>query len=132
MIKRLRHVGIVTANLDDAVKSFRGFGFVCSEMVEIKQSGLKIAFLPVGDTLIELLNFDPGAGREPYHQVLRSQKAPLNHLCFEVDDLEASIRDFEAQGARLIEGCPVKGAHGRIAFFYPETTQDVLIELCQV
>ena len=64
--------------------------------------------------------------------VVRGQKGTLNHLCFEVDDLDASIRDFERNGAKMIEGCPRPGAHGRIAFFYPETTEGVLIELCEL
>ena len=42
------------------------------------------------------------------------------------------ILDFERNGAKMIEGCPRKGAHGRIAFFYPETTAGVLIELCEL
>jgi methylmalonyl-CoA/ethylmalonyl-CoA epimerase len=64
--------------------------------------------------------------------MVRGQKGTINHLCFEVDDLEATVQDFERSGAKLAEGCPRPGAHGRIAFFYPETTEGVLIELCEV
>jgi len=74
----------------------------------------------------------PPKGDDPMERVVRGQKGTINHLCFEVDDLEASIRDFERSGAKLVEGCPRAGAHGRVAFFYPETTEDVLIELCEV
>jgi methylmalonyl-CoA/ethylmalonyl-CoA epimerase len=130
MLKKIRHIGIVVGDLERAMKRFRGFGLPCTETVERKDLGLKIAFHPIGDTLIEFLNY---TGPDQDHdRVVRSQKGAINHICFEVDDLEASIKDFEKNGAKLVEGCPRPGAHGRIAFFYPETTEGVLIELCQV
>ena len=132
MLKKMRHVGIIVEDIDRTIKKFEGFGLACNEVIERKEEGSRIAFFPIGDTLIELLSFSPDKGWDPVHTVVRSQKGTINHLCFEVDDLEASIRDFEKNGAQLVEGCPRAGAHGRIAFFYPETTEGILIELCEV
>ena len=132
MIKKIRHIGIIVEDLESSIKQFEGFGLACTELIERKDEGMKIAFLPIGDTLIEFLNFSPEKGWDPQHTVVRSQKGTINHLCFEVDDLEASIRDFERNGARLLDGSPKAGAHGRVAFFYPETTKGILIELCEV
>ncbi len=132
MLKKMRHVGIIVEDLDRTIKKFEGFGLTCNEIIERKEEGSKIAFFPIGDTLIELLNFSTDKGWDTIHTVVRSQKGAINHLCFEVDDLEASIRDFEKNGAKLVEGCPRAGAHGRVAFFYPESTEDILIELCEV
>ena len=131
-MKKMRHVGIIVEDIDRTIKKFEGFGLACNEVIERKEEGSRIAFFPIGDTLIELLSFSPDKGWDPVHTVVRSQKGTINHLCFEVDDLEASIRDFEKNGAQLVEGCPRAGAHGRIAFFYPETTEGILIELCEV
>ena len=131
-MKKMRHMGIIVEDLDRTIKKFEGFGLTCNEVIERKEEGIRIAFFPIGDTLIELLSFSPDKGWDPVHTVVRSQKGTINHLCFEVDDLEANIRDFKKNGAKLVEGCPRAGAHGRIAFFYPETTEDVLIELCEV
>ena len=132
MIKKMRHVGIIVEDLDRTIKKFERFGLACNEIIERKEEGSRIAFFPIGDTLIELLSFSTDKGWDTIHTVVRSQKGAINHLCFEVDDLEASIRDFEKNGAKLVEGCPRAGAHGRVAFFYPETTEDILIELCEV
>ncbi|MFC1915381.1 VOC family protein [Chloroflexota bacterium] len=132
MIKKMRHIGIIVEDFDRAIKKFEGFGLTCNEVTEKKEEGIKIAFFPIGDTLIEFLSLSADKGWDPVHTAVRSQKGALNHLCFEVDDLEASIRDFEKNGAKLIEGCPMAGAHGRVAFFYPETTEGALIELCEV
>ena len=126
----MRHIGIVVKDIDRAIERFKGFGLSCNEVTELKEVGVKIAFFPIGDTLIELLYFtNTGRGTK---DLVQSQKGTINHICFEVDDLESSIQDFEKNGAKLAEGYPMAGAHGRVAFFYPETTEDVLIELCQI
>ena len=132
MIKKMRHIGIVVDDMDSTVKKYEGFGLTCSERFEKKEAGMQFAFFPIGDTLIEFLSFSPDKGWDPVHTVVRSQNGAINHLCFEVADLEASIRDFENNGAKLLEGSPMPGAHGRVAFFQPQTTDNVLIELCEV
>jgi methylmalonyl-CoA/ethylmalonyl-CoA epimerase len=86
----------------------------------------------IGDTSIELICDTEPVLDDPMVRVVMGQKGVINHLCFEVDDLETSIKKFEKNGAKLVESCPRPGGHGRIAFFYPETTEGVLIELCEV
>jgi methylmalonyl-CoA/ethylmalonyl-CoA epimerase len=133
MLKKLRHLGIMVDNFEQALEKFKGFGIQCSEVKEDKKIDLQIAFLSVGDVDIELLHHTkPDSGNDVMSSIVRGQKGAINHLCFEVDDLDASIRKFEQQGAKMIEGCPRRGAHGRIAFFHPETTEGVLIELCEL
>ena len=133
MIKKLRHIGIMVDDFDQAIAKFEGFGLPCSETKEDREIDLRAGFIPLGETAIEILHHSkPDSGKDPMSSVVRSQKGAINHLCFEVDDLDASIQDFLRAGAKMIEGCPRPGAHGRIAFFYPETTAGVLIELCEL
>ena len=132
MMKRMHHIGILVEDLDPTIKKFEGFGLTCTEVIERSEQGMRMAFFPVGETLIEFVSFSPDKEQDHLLTVVQSQKGTINHLCFEVDDLEASIRDFEKSGAKLIEGSPRAAAHGRIAFFYPETTEGVLIELLGV
>lgn len=132
-IKKLRHVGIFTDNLDHTIKKYSGFGFSCGEIIEVKKIGARIAFVTAGDSMIEFVQItNPLTERDHLSQVVLGQRGTINHICYEVDDLEACIAEFENNGAKLVEGCPQPGAHGRIAFFYPETTEDVLIELCEI
>jgi len=130
---KFHHVGIVVDDLESTVDRFKGFGLNLREVVENKEAGYKIAFFPVGDTLIEFISYMKDLGEEdnPMSRVVRSQKGAINHICLEVEDIDASIRKFEKNGARLVEGCPKAGITGRIAFFYPETTEGVLIEVSQ-
>ena len=130
MLKKIRHVGIVANDLERAIEKFKGFGLPCTEIIELKDLGIKIAFFSIGESMIELIyTTDPEKTRG---SVVHSQKGTINHICFEVDDIEASIKEFEKNGAKLVEGYPKAGAHGRVAFFHPETTEDVLIEICQI
>ena len=133
MLKKIRHIGIMGEEFERGIERFKGFGLSCTEVKEIKEIGAQIAFLPIGDTMLEYIcHTGPAKGGDTMSRVVREQKGAINHLCFEVDDLEATIQDFEKNGAKLVEGCPRRGAHGRVAFFYPETTEGILIELCEV
>ncbi len=129
MLKRLLHTAIVLDDFEKGIKRFKELGLHCKEVLEIKELGVKIAILPIGDTSLELIHFtDTEKGKD---SIVWKQKSRLNHICFEVDSIEESIRDFEKNGAKMVEGYPKKGAHGLVAFFYPETTENILIEICQ-
>jgi methylmalonyl-CoA/ethylmalonyl-CoA epimerase len=133
MLKKVRHIGIIGDEFDRAIERFKGFGLACAEVIENEEIGAKIGFMPIGDTMLEFITHSkPDSGQNPMVSLVRENKGAINHICFEVDNLETTIQDFEKNGARLLEGCPRPGAHGRIAFFYPDTTEGVLIELCEV
>jgi methylmalonyl-CoA/ethylmalonyl-CoA epimerase len=132
MLKKLGHIGIMVTDLDRAIEKFKGFGLPCTEILESKKLGHRTGILSIGDTSIELICDTEPVLDDPMVRVVMGQKGVINHLCFEVDDLETSIKKFEKNGAKLVESCPRPGGHGRIAFFYPETTEGVLIELCEV
>ncbi len=133
MLKRIDHIGVTTDDFDRSVATLKGLGFECTQVIEAKELNLKVAFLPVGDTALEVIYHSrPPEASDAMANLVASQKGPINHVCIEVDDLEAAIGNFEKNGARLVEGCPRRGAHGRVAFFYPETTAGFLIELLGV
>ena len=126
--KKLHHVGIIVEDLQPAIERFTGFGFSCTEIRDLKEAGVKIAFFPIGDSLIELLCFEPDKRQ---NGPAGSQKNAINHICFEVENLDVSIQDFQKNGAKLMEGFPRTMGQGRMAFFSPETTENVLIEILQ-
>ena len=130
MLKKIHHIGIVVKDFDHAITRFKGFGFPCTEIKELQELGIRIAFFSIGDALIEFLYYTQPVKESD--ALVRSKKGAINHICFEVEDLEASIKDFQKNGAKLVEGYPRTGASGPLAFFYPETTEGVLIEICQI
>lgn len=133
MLKKLLHVGIIVDNFERAVERFKGLGFECTQVIENEKLGAKIAFLPIGETSLEFICHTRAPdGKDPMVSVVAGQQGSINHLGFQVDSLEATIKDFERNGAKLVEGCPRAGAHGPVAFFHPQTTEGILIELCEI
>jgi methylmalonyl-CoA epimerase len=130
MIKRVHHIGIVVRNLDDGIAMYQGaLGLKVSKVTASEQDGVKMAFMPAGDTLVELLEpIDPSTGVARY---LESRGEGTHHIALEVDDIEAHLRQLEAAGAQLIDKTPRRGADGLVAFVHPKSMKGVLVELVQ-
>jgi methylmalonyl-CoA/ethylmalonyl-CoA epimerase len=83
-----------------------------------------------GDAVIELLK--PLAPSSAIDKFRGDAPSKLHHIAYRVDDIRAELARLKAQGVRLIDETPRKGAHGNtIAFLHPKSTGGVLIELCQ-
>jgi methylmalonyl-CoA/ethylmalonyl-CoA epimerase len=129
-IKRIDHVAVVVENLAAALSVYRdALGLVVSKQETIPEQDVKMAFLPSGDSEIELLepiHPDSGIGR-----YLARRGEGLHHICLEVDDLQATLAELKARGAQLIDETPRRGAYGQVAFIHPKGAHGVLIELLQ-
>jgi methylmalonyl-CoA/ethylmalonyl-CoA epimerase len=132
MPSRIHHLGIAVRSLDEAVPFYRdtlGMAFQGTE--DVPEFAVKVAFLKVGESRIELL--EPTSREGMIARFLAERGPGFHHLAYEVEDLEAAIRSCEARGAKMIDRAPRPGAHGaRVAFMDPESSQSVLTELCQV
>jgi methylmalonyl-CoA/ethylmalonyl-CoA epimerase len=131
MLKRIHHLGIIVDDLESKMKRFEGFGLHCNQVLESKEGGYKIALFPIGEVLIELISYSPDKEPDQMTKITRAHNDVINHICFEVDNIHTAVQDFQKTGAKLIEGSQRKGLTGQIAFFYPETTEGLLIELNQ-
>ena len=130
MIEKVDHIAIVVRSIEEALQVYEGaLGFELTEVKEMPEQAVRIAFLPVGESEIELvepLTADSGVAR-----FLEKRGEGLHHICFEVDDIEVALQDLAAQGVRLIDQQPRRGAHGRVAFLHPKSAHGVLIELVE-
>ena len=128
MIKKIDHIAIVVYNIEEALQFYEGaLGLELTDIVEVPEQAVRIAFLPVGESEIELvepLSTDSGVAK-----FLEKRGEGLHHICLEVEDVEAVLQDLAAQGIRLIDEQPRQGAHGRVAFLHPKSAHGVLIEL---
>jgi methylmalonyl-CoA/ethylmalonyl-CoA epimerase len=129
-IKRIDHVAVVVENLAAALSVYRdALGLVVSKQETMPEQDVKMAFLPSGDSEIELLepiHPDSGIGR-----YLARRGEGLHHICLEVDDLQATLAELKARGTQLIDETPRRGAYGQVAFIHPKGAHGVLIELLQ-
>jgi methylmalonyl-CoA/ethylmalonyl-CoA epimerase len=86
--------------------------------------------LAAGASLVELL--EPDRPDSPIAKFLAKRGPGIHHVCFAVDDLDATLERCRAAGIRLIDQSPRIGAEGkRIAFLHPSSTSGALIELTE-
>ena len=130
MIKKIDHIAIVVRSIEEALKAYQeALGLKLIDIKEMPEDAVRVAFLPVGESEIELvepLTADCGVAK-----FLEKRGEGLHHICLEVNDIEATLQELRTRGVRLIDEEPRQGAHGRIAFLHPKSTHGVLIELIE-
>lgn len=125
----LDHIGIAVRSLD-AARIYRDLGLEIDHVEAVESQGVKTAFLPVGDSRLELL--EPTGPDSPVAKHIEKRGEGIHHLCFRVADIDAELEKLKAKGYRLVNESPVPGAHGcRVAFLHPSAGNGVLIELSQ-
>jgi methylmalonyl-CoA/ethylmalonyl-CoA epimerase len=129
---RINHIAVVVEDVPAALGFWqRALGLSLSHTERNEGEEVEIAFLPVGDSEIELIApFTEGSGVAKF---LASRGPGLHHLCIEVDDIVASMAQLAANGAQLINESPrIRDDGTRYAFVHPKSTGGVLVELYQL
>ena len=131
MLTRIHHVAVLVPHLEAALGPFRDLlGLPVSRVETVGDQRVRVAFLPIGDTRIELV--EPLDAGGPLGRFLERSGGGLHHVCFEVDDIAATLEELKRRGARLIDEKPRPGGHGmRVAFVHPSSTARVLVELAE-
>ena len=128
-LKRVDHVGIAVKNLDESVQFYESLGFKATGYEVVAEQKVKVAFLPCGDSELELLE-----STEPDGPIARFiENGPgIQHIAIRVDDIDKALEELKEKGVRLIDQTPRYGAgNARIAFVHPKATGGVLLELTQ-
>ena len=127
---KIDHLGVAVASIDEALVVYRALGLAEEKRESLPTQKVTAAFLPVGESRIELL--EPTAEDSSIARFLARRGEGIHHICFEVEDLDGALADLAARGFRLIHSHPVPGAEGkRVAFLHPEAGHGVLIELSE-
>lgn len=132
MIKKIEHIGIAVASIEKSIPLFRDLlGIPLERVFESDEIKTKIAFFPLGDSTIELI--EPMDPESVVGKFIQKRGEGIHHICFGVENVEAALREFEAKGIELINKTPKKTQDGRtIAFLNPRSTNGVLIELEEI
>lgn len=128
---RVAHIGIAVRNLDEALRLYHeALGLPLHGRESVASDGVNAAFLPAGDTELELLEAtDPDS---PVARFIEKRGEGIHHIALEVDDVAETLKTLRGRGYRLIDDEPRIGAGGvRVAFVHPRSTSGVLIELCE-
>ena len=127
---RVHHVAVVVRDLDAALSFYRDrLRLPLDVVMPIDTDGVRIAFLPVGESSIELV--EPTRSDTGVARFLESRGEGFHHVCLEVDDLAAELARLAAQGVELIDHAPRRGAEGPVAFIHPRSCHGVLVELIE-
>lgn len=129
MLKQIDHIGIAVKNLDETVAFYRDvMGLEVSAAEEF--NGMKIAFLRIGDSELELLEDMTSDGAIARFVAKRGEG--IQHVAYRVDNIEQALDEMRTKGLRLIDERPRPGARrARVAFLHPSSTKGVLIEFVE-
>jgi methylmalonyl-CoA/ethylmalonyl-CoA epimerase len=130
-ITKINHIAIVVPDVDASLSFWRdGLGFQVDHIEEVPSQQAVVAFLPVGDSEVELVkptSVDTGAAK-----FLREHGPGMHHLCFEVDSLNEMLSELKSKGIRLVNDEPVILPGRKIAFIHPKSAGGVLVELYEL
>jgi methylmalonyl-CoA epimerase len=127
---RVHHVAVIVADLDAALGFWRDMlGLPVELVLPIETDGVTIAFLPVGESKVELVM--PTTDTTGVARFLASKGEGFHHVCFEVENLTETLLRLEFDGLELIDTAPRKGAEGPVAFLHPRSCHGVLVELIE-
>lgn len=127
---RLHHVGIVVADLDQAIADYEILGFSDGERHDIPEQHIIAVTFRAGPGWVELIQ--PTDLEGPIARYMAKRGEGTHHIAYAVDDIAAALERLRQAGVRLIDETPRSGAHGwKIAFIHPESCHGVLTELVQ-
>lgn len=132
-VLKIDHLGIAVPNLEDGKKFWSdvmGLKLEGSETVE--EQKVTTAFLPVGDSEVELLVSTSPDGPIAKFIEKNGGKGGFQHVAFRVENIEEALAELQEKGVALIDKTPRMGAGGaKIAFLHPKATGGVLVEISE-
>lgn len=131
MLEKIDHIGIAVKDIDQAIKLYKeAFGMEPSLVYESEYTKARIAFFPIGETRIELIQ--PTSPESVVGKFLEKKGEGIHHLSFKVNDVDQSLAELEKKGIQLIDKRARKVRDKeRVAFLHPKSTNGVLFELIQ-
>jgi methylmalonyl-CoA/ethylmalonyl-CoA epimerase len=126
----LDHIGIAVGSLEKRLAFYRALGLEATAVEEVASEKVRVAFLPVEGTSVELLQ--PTDPESPLAAFIAKRGEGLHHICFRVADIRSAMSELRAAGFELLADEPKRGAHGSlVCFIHPRSAGGVLVELSQ-
>lgn len=126
---KINHIAVVVTDIDKALQFWQdALGLDVKRQEHNEDEAVDIAFLPVGESQIELLApFTEDSGVATY---LEKRGAGMHHICIDVPNIDEAIQGLTDKGYKMINETPRTNSHGvRYAFVHPKSTGGVMIEL---
>jgi len=131
---KLEHIGIVVKDLARSLKAYQellGVSAIDFEEVNVEGNRATIAFLPFGQTKVELIQPKDDAGILPDFLRERGEDG-IHHLAFEVDDIESFYEKMKSKGVTFLwDGIRTGSRGSKVFFFKPEVFQGYFVEIVE-
>ncbi len=130
-VKKIDHIGIAVKDIAEVLAFYQeALGLENTGFEVVEQQGVRVAFLPVGESRLELL--EPLNAESPIAKFIGKRGEGIHHICLDVDDVSESLAEMKQRGLQLIDQEPRPGADEKmVAFVHPKASSGVLIELSQ-
>jgi LAO/AO transport system kinase len=131
MSTKIDHIGVAVNSLDESLAFYEEILGIKAQGTEtVAEQKVKVAFLPCGDSEIELLESTEPDG--PIARYIEKNGEGVQHIAIRVESIDLALAELKEKGVRLIDETPRYGAGGaRIAFVHPKAAHGVLLELCE-
>ena len=128
---KINHVAIVVQDIDAALNFWeQTFGVELDHVEDVPSQKSKVAFLPLGESEIELVQ--PTTIDSGLANFLEKRGEGMHHICIEVEDIDAALAELKSKGVRLINDVPEELPGRKMAFVHPKAANGVLVELYQL
>ena len=99
---KIHHVGYLAKNIEKTRKKFLELGYTVERSVDYDDiRDINIEFLVNGDYRVELIQ--PMSENSPMYPLLKHYKNSPYHFCYEVEDMEAVIKELEDKHYTVIQ-----------------------------
>jgi len=128
---KINHIALVVDDMDKALAFWRdGLGIPLQEVEEVPEQEARVAFLPIGESHIELVK--PTTDTSGLAKYLAKRGPGMHHICVQVPDIAAALERLKARQLRLIDETPRQRGDRKYAFIHPESAHGVLVELYEL
>jgi methylmalonyl-CoA/ethylmalonyl-CoA epimerase len=131
-ITKINHIAILVGDLESPLNFWRdALGLELTQVEEVPGEQARIAFLPTGDSEIELVQ--PTTDDSGLARYLEKRGPGMHHICLEVDDIDGMLAQLKEKGVQLINEEAKVGSEGRrYAFVHPKSASGVMVELYEL
>lgn len=127
---RIHHFAVIVRSIEESLELYRDMlGLPLETIMDIPQDKVRIAFLGVGESKVELVQ--PTDDTTGVARFLANKGEGFHHVCFEVANLAEELTRLGIDGVELIDSAPRRGAEGPVAFLHPRSCHGVLVELIE-
>ena len=130
-VKHIDHIGVAVKGIEQAGKFYTDIlGLKVEEIENVADQKVNVAFIPITDSEVELLESTDPDG--PVAKYINARGEGIQHVAFRVENIDEALTELKEKGVRLIDQVARKGAGGaKIAFIHPKETNGVLVEICE-